>query len=71
MCEALAYGHPVMRARLSGRELRELAAAARFFSGPDDIDPERTYTVAASQMTMDRGRALGSEADALAWYLQR
>ena len=71
VCEALAYGHPVMRARLSGRELRELAAGGAFFSGPDDIDPERTYTVAASQMTMDRGHALGSEADALAWYLQR
>jgi 5'-nucleotidase len=70
VCEALAYGHPVMRAHLSGRELRELAAGGAFFSGPADIDPARTYTVAASQMTMDRGRALSSEADALAWYLQ-
>jgi len=70
VCEAFAYGHPVMRARVTGTELRALADDA-FYSGPADIDPRRTYTVAASQMTMDRGRALGSEADALAWYLQR
>ena len=71
VAEALAYGHPVMRARITGRELQALAARGGYFSGPADIDPERMYTVAASQMTMDRGRALGSEADALAWYLQR
>ena len=68
---ALAYGHPVMRARVTGRELSALAARGGYFSGPAEIDPERTYTLAASEMTMDRGRALGSEADALAWYLQR
>ena len=49
VCEALAYGHPVMRARLTGRELRGLAARGGFFSGPADIDPNRTYTVAVSQ----------------------
>ena len=71
VAEALAYGHPVMRARITGRELSALVARAGYFSGPADIDPNRTYTVAASEMTMDRGRALGSEADALAWYLER
>ena len=71
VAEALAYGHAVMRARISGRELRALVARGGYFSGPADIAPDRMYTVAASQMTMDRGRALGSEADALAWYLER
>ena len=69
--EALAYGHPVMRARLSGTELEALRARGGYFSGPADIRQDRTYTVAASQRTIDRGRAVGSEADALAWYLQR
>ena len=71
VAEAFAYGHPVMRARITGRELRALAASGAYFSGPSDIDPDRTYTVAASEMTMDRGRPLGSEADAVAWYLER
>jgi 5'-nucleotidase len=71
VAEALAYGHPVTRARITGRELSALVARAGYFSGPAEIDPDRTYTVAASEMTMDRGRALGSEADALAWYLER
>jgi 5'-nucleotidase len=71
VCEAFAYGHPVMRVRVRGSELRRLAEGGRFYSGPTVIDPAATYTVAASQMTMDRGRALGSEADAVAWYLQR
>jgi 5'-nucleotidase len=71
VAEALAYGHPVMRARITGRELSALASRGGWFSGPAEIDPNRTYTVAASELTMDRGRALGSEAEALAWYLQR
>jgi 5'-nucleotidase len=71
VAEAFAYGHPVMRARISGRELRALVASGAYFSGPSEIDPGRTYTVAASEMTMDRGRPLGSEADAVAWYLER
>ena len=71
VAEALAYGHQVMRARLTGRGLRALVERGGYFSGPADIDPARTYTVAASEMTMDRGRALDSEADALAWYLER
>ena len=71
VAEALAYGHPVMRARITGRELSALVERGGYFSGPADIDPDGIYIVAASEMTMDRGRALGSEADALAWYLQR
>jgi 5'-nucleotidase len=71
VAEALAYGHPVMRAQISGRELRALREGGGYYDGPAGIDPDRMYTVAAGEMTMDRGRALGSEADAVAWYLRR
>jgi 5'-nucleotidase len=71
VAEALAYGHPVMRARITGRELRALRDRGGYYAGPAGIDPDTMYTVAASEMTMDRGRALGSEADAVAWYLRR
>jgi 5'-nucleotidase len=69
VAEALSYGHRVMRARLSGRELRALAAGGRFYSGPDSLDPARTYTVAASEMLLPQGRPVGTEVDAVAWYL--
>jgi hypothetical protein len=59
-----------MRARLSGRELRALAAGGRFYSGPDALDPDATYSVAASEMLLPHGRPVGSEVDALAAYLE-
>jgi len=69
VAEAVAYDHPVLRTRLTGRELRGLADDAGFFSGPREIEPDRTYTVAASEMLVPRGRPVGSEIEALAWYL--
>jgi 5'-nucleotidase len=71
VAEALAYDHPVMRMELTGRELRALAAEAGFFSGPARLDPDRTYSVAASEMMLPRGRPVGTEAEALARYLDR
>jgi 5'-nucleotidase len=71
VAEALAYDHPLMRTRLTGRELRALAADAGFYSGPAEPDPERTYSVAASEMMVPRGRPVGTEVEALAWYLDR
>jgi 5'-nucleotidase len=69
LAEALAYDHPVVRAELSGRELRALAAKADFVSGPADLDPGAAYSVAASEMLMPHGRPVGTEVEAVAWYL--
>ena len=71
LAEALAYDHPVVRARLTGRELRALVADAGYYSGPAELDPGRTYSVAASEMLMAHGRAVGTEVEAVAWYLDR
>jgi 5'-nucleotidase len=71
VAEALAYDHPVVRAELTGRELRALAAAAGFYSGPSELDPERSYSVAASEMLVPRGRQVGTEVEAVSGYLER
>ena len=71
VAEALAYDHPVVRAQLTGQQLRELAAGGRFYSGPGDPDPRTTYTVAASEMLVPRGRPIGTEVEAVARYLER
>jgi 5'-nucleotidase len=71
VAEAFAYGHPVVRARLTGQQLQELAGDGRFYSGPSDLDPTRTYTVAASEMLLPDGRPVGTEADAVASYLNK
>ena len=71
VAEALAYDHPVVRARLTGRELRALATDARFYSGPDELDPDATYSVSASEMLLPGGRPVGTEVEALTSYLQR
>ena len=71
VAEALAYDHPVVRAELSGRELEALAGHGGFLSGPERIDPDRTYTVAASEWLLPDGRAVGTEIEALRWYLER
>jgi len=69
VAEALAYDHPVVRTLLTGGELRELRDG-RFYSGPSDIDPKRTYRVAASEMLL-RAHAIGTEVEALTSYLSR
>jgi 5'-nucleotidase len=71
VAEALAYDHPVMRVELTGRRLRDFAEDAGFYSGPDQLDPDRTYTVAASEMMLPHGRPVGTEVEAVAWYLGR
>jgi 5'-nucleotidase len=70
VAETLAYDHPVVRADLTGRELEALAGAAGYLSGPERIDPERTYAVAASEMLLPEGRTIGTEVEALSWYLE-
>ena len=71
VAEALAYDHPVVRAQLTGRELRALADAAGFYSGPSELEPGRSYSVAASEMLIPHGRPVGTEVEAIASYLDR
>ena len=71
VAEALAYDHPVVRVELTGRELRAFADERGFYSGPAELDPNRTYTVAASEMLLPHGRPVGTEVEAVASYLER
>jgi 5'-nucleotidase len=71
VAEALAYDHPVVRVQLTGRQLRDFAEDAGFFSGPSELDPDGTYSVAASEMMLPHGRPVGTEVEAVAWYLER
>lgn len=70
VARVLAYDHPVMRVELTGRELRRLARGA-YLAGPGTIDPDATYTVAASEQIAPEGRRAGTEVEAVAWYLDR
>jgi len=70
VAEALGYDHPIVRATLTGRELEELAARAGFLSGPGRLEATRRYTVAASEMLLPQGREVGTEVEALSWYLE-
>ena len=71
VAQALGYDHPVVRAELTGRELRALADAAGFYSGPSELEPGRSYSVAASEMLIPHGRPVGTEVEAVASYLER
>lgn len=71
VAEALAYDHPVVRAHLTGQQLQELTGGERFYSGPDELDPKRIYSVAASEMLLPQGRAISTEVEALTAYLKR
>ena len=71
VAEALAYDHPVVRAQLNGRQLQELAGGGRFYSGPREIDPDALYSIAASEMLLPQGRAVGTEVEAVTRYLER
>lgn len=58
----------------AGGELGRLAAdAERDFAKTDAavVDPNRTYTVAASEMLLPHGRPVGTEVEAVASYLER
>jgi 5'-nucleotidase len=71
VAEALAYDHPVVRVELTGRELRAFADQSGYYSGPADLEPNRAYTVAGSEMLLPHGRPVGTEVEAAAWYLER
>ena len=71
VAEAFAYDHPVVRAQLTGQQLRELADGGRFYSGPAVLDPGELYSVAASEMLLPDRRPLGTEVEAIASYLNR
>ena len=71
VAQALGYDHPVVRAELTGRELRALADAAGFYSGPSELEPGRSYSVAASEMLIPHGRPVGTEVEAVASSLER
>jgi 5'-nucleotidase len=71
LAQALAYDHPVMRFSASGAELRWLAAPDVHYAGPPELDPDTTYSVAASELFVARGRPVGTEVEALDWYLTR
>lgn len=71
IAEALAFDHPVVRVRMSGRELRDLIEDGANVAGPEQLDPDASYSVAASELIAGGGRAVGSEPQALAWFLAR
>jgi len=71
LAEALAFDHPVVRLRMDGRQLRGLIGHEAFVAGPEELDPGASYSVAASELIAERGRAVGTEAEALAWFLAR
>ena len=68
---ALAFDHPVVRVMMSGRELRELSDEGAYLAGPEQLDPEAEYSVAASELIAGSGHAVGMEPQALAWFLAR
>ena len=69
VAEAFAYGHRITRVRISGSDLRALAAG-RFYSGPSTLDDDTLYDVAASEMLLPYGRPAGPEAEAISSYLR-
>jgi 5'-nucleotidase len=68
---ALSFDHPVVRVTMSGRRLRDLIEDGAHVAGPEQLDPDATYSVAASELIARGGRAVGSEPEALAWFLAR
>jgi 5'-nucleotidase len=71
VAEALAFDHPVVRVRMSGQELRELIGDDAYVAGPEELDPGAEYSVAASELIAGAGHGVGTEPQALAWFLAR
>ena len=72
VAEVLAFDHPVVRVRLSGRELRELIGDHEAnVAGPEELNPRAEYSVAASELIVGAGHTVGTEPQALAWFLAR
>jgi 5'-nucleotidase len=69
--EALAYDNRLMRSELSGGDAKALTAQGTYVAGPRALDPDRTYTVVANEQISPSGRPVGTEVDALAWFLAR
>ena len=71
VAEALAFDHPVVRVRMNGRALLELIGDGAYVAGPEQLDPDTDYSVAASELIVGAGQAVGTEPQALAWFLAR
>jgi 5'-nucleotidase len=71
VAEALAFDHPVVRVTMNGRQLRELIGDEAYVAGPEELDADETYSVAASELIAGSGREVGTEPQALAWFLAR
>jgi 5'-nucleotidase len=78
VAEVQSYDHRVMKVTLSGRKLLRLRADGLHFAGPPQIDPAGRYVVAVSELLASsaafdepQGHPIGSEIEALAWYLER
>ena len=70
--EALSFDHPVVRLGMTGRQLRELIGTEAFVAGPEELEPDATYSVAASELIAGGGgQSVGTEPQALAWFLAR
>ncbi|HZN89330.1 MAG TPA: bifunctional metallophosphatase/5'-nucleotidase [Thermoleophilaceae bacterium] len=79
--EVQAYEHPVWRLRMRGADLLEAMAEqpGLLVSGPRDLDPQATYTVAANGIVAEREpfahaierEQLGTDLDALTAWLSR
>ncbi len=83
-----AYEHPVMRMRMSGRDVLAVLAQSAIgvplhMDGTARIDPQRTYTVAANRLLIDKGgiepltraaqgaEAVGTDLEALVAEVER
>jgi 5'-nucleotidase len=71
VAEALAFDHLVVRVTMSGSRLRDMIEDGAYVAGPEELDPDTTYSVAASELIAGGRRAVGSEPQALAWFLSR
>jgi 2',3'-cyclic-nucleotide 2'-phosphodiesterase (5'-nucleotidase family) len=71
VAEVLAFDHPLVRVRMTGRELLELIDDDAYVAGPEELDPGAEYSVAASELIAGAGKAVGTEPQALAWFLAR
>jgi hypothetical protein len=60
-----------VRRRISGRQLGELIGGEAYVAGPEQLDPDAEYSVATSELLAGGGRTVGTEPQALAWFLAR
>jgi hypothetical protein len=58
-----------VRFELKGRDLHAFAGKRAYLANSGKLEPDRTYTVAASAMIAPRGRPVGTEVKAMVRYL--